>query len=201
MHQVAAVLTIVLVSVVLAGCAPSAGGTSASRISTLLVSSEEARTHGWTASPDNGPVDGDSPDCTGAPFAWPKIKSVAHASQFLDSSDSDSDSVFVVAKEYDGPASPNIKALRRAIAPCAPPSGALEHGAIITRWGDDSFAYQSKGKDDTGSYVLDDTVIACGDYELEAEWISYSHSVSQSKLEDLLAPAVKRMLKAGNCSS
>jgi len=202
-HVTIAVSVALVTTVLLAGCVPSGSGTRAPGIKAMLVSNGEASSHGWTASPDNGPVDGDSPDCTGAPFAWPKITSVAHASQFLDStdSDSDSDSIFVVAKKYDGQASPNVKALRRALAPCAPRSGAIEHGAIITVRGDDSFAYQSKGKDDTGAYVLDDTVFACGDYELEAEWISYSQSVSQSKLEDLLAPALSRMLKAGNCSS
>lgn len=167
-------------------------------MSALLVSNHEASSHGWTASPDNGPVDADSTDCTGAAYAWPKIKTIAHASQFLDASDSDE--IFVVAKKYDGRAAQNVVALRGALAPCTPPSGAREHGAIISRWGDDSFAYQSKGKDDTGAFVLDDTVVACGDYELEAEWTSYSQSVSQSKLEALLAPAVERMLKVGNCS-
>lgn len=202
MRQLGFAITVALASaVLLAGCAPSAPSGKGSGISTLLVSNEEASSHGWTASPDNGPVDGDSPDCTGAPYAWPKIKTIAHASQFLDASDSDSDSIFVVAKKYDGRTAQNVVALRGALAPCAPPSGAREHGAIITRWGDDSFAYQSKGKDDTGAFVFDDTVIACGDYELEAEWTSYSHSVSQGKLEALLAPAVKRMLKLGSCSS
>lgn len=200
MHRVTIVLALALMSAaVLAGCTASGGGAKSSGISALLVSDEEAKSHGWTATPDSGPVDGDSTDCTGAPFAWPKVKTTDHASQFLDSSDSDS--IFVVVKEFDNPAAPNIKAVRVALAPCAPPSGARQHGAIITIRGDDSFAYQSKGKDDTGAYALDDTVIACGNYELEAIWTSYSLSVSQSKLEHLLAPAVTRMMNAGNCSS
>lgn len=200
MHRVTIALALAPTSAaMLAGCAASGSDTKSSGISALPVSIEEAKSHGWTTSPDNGPVDGDRTDCTGAPFAWPKVKTTNHASQFLDSSDSDS--IFVVVKEFDHRAAPNIKAVRVALAPCAPPSGAREHGAIITIRGDDSFAYQSKGEDDTGAYVLDDTVIACGNYELEAIWTSYSLSVSQSKLEDLLAPAVARMMNAGNCPS
>ena len=133
------VLAGTMVLLTLTACAPSlsdlAGGDPEMR--SLMLSSADA--DGWLVSPDDGPVDGGTPDCTGAPYDWPDMTVEAHAAQFLDRPN---ESISVVMKRYDGAAAVNVEALRQALAPCAPTSGPVrEHGAMIDLLGDDSLSY------------------------------------------------------------
>lgn len=173
----------------------SAGGDA--ELAAILLTDSEAGSAGWTAAADEGPVDGSTTDCTGAPFDWPDLETVAHASQFLNRPD---ESVALVVKRLDGDAAANIEALRQALAPCAPESGEVLHGAMITPVGDDSFAYQSLASDDQGDYVFSSMLIACGDLSLETLSISYTNELDQEELEELVAPAIERLLDAGGCS-
>jgi hypothetical protein len=111
------------------------------------------------------------------------------------------DSIAVIVKQLNRQAAANVQALREALAPCAPASGPRLHGAMIHPVGDDSFAYQANGEDSGGKYVLDDTLIACGRYEMEAIRISYSKKPDQAGVESVLSSAVNRMLKAGHCTA
>ena len=188
-----------IAGLLLAGCTPTGAAPQAGDPASMLVSQAEASAHGgWTVSAANGPVDGDTSDCTGAPYDWPHIKTEAHASQFLHKGTDDS--ISVIIKRLNGKADLNIKAVRAAVAPCAPSSGARRYGAMIKPVGDDSFAYQSEGEDESGRFVLDDTLVACGSFEMEAVCISYSQTFDQAGLESLLSSAITRMLKAGNCT-
>ena len=193
-------LASIAAALLLVGCAaPGDAPHNADNPEAMLVTRAEAAAHGgWSVSRDDGPVDGDSKDCTGAPYKWPRQKTLAHASQLLDGASDES--IAIIVKRLDSSAAINLKALRGAIAPCVPATGVKLHGAMIHALGDDSFAYQSRGQDDNGTYVLDDTLVACGKYEMEAIWISYSQTFDQAGLESLLLPAVKRMIKAGHCS-
>lgn len=195
-----AVALVAMTGLLLSGCAPRAAAKSTAPAS-MLVSHSEASAHGgWTVTADTGPVDGDSPDCTGKPYTWPKLKLVAHASQFLDKGDDDS--IAVIVKQRNGRTVADVKALRASLKPCAPASGARLHGAMIHPMGDDSFAYQAYGQDEMGKYVLDDTLIACGSYEMEAIRITYSSTKpDQAGIESVLSSAIQRMLKAGHCAA
>jgi len=189
----------ILTGAICSGCAPSPGA-KATLLESMLVSPSEASAHGgWTVTAGTGPVDGDSADCSGKPFSWPKVKLIAHASQFLD--EGDDDSIAVIVKQLDGAAAADVTALRAALKPCAPTAGVRLHGAMLQPVGEDSFAYQSMGTDDTGEYTLDDTLIACGHYEMEAIRITYSSGrPDQAGVESVLHSAIRRMLKAGHCS-
>lgn len=185
----------------LTGCGPSATpdpvATDHAELVALLLSPAEAESlGGWVVTPDDGPVDGDSKDCTGAAYDWPDLPIVDHASQFLDRTD---EMVGIVVKRLDGDAVANVEALRGALAPCTPESGELPHGAMIEPVGDDSFAYQSVGTDDQGDYVFSNMLVACDDLVLEVLSISYSNVLDQAGLEDVVAPAVGRVLDAGRC--
>jgi hypothetical protein len=190
---------VALVALTITGCAAPAVTVSAvgdAELAAILVTDNEAGSAGWTAADDEGPVDGSTTDCTGAPFDWPDLETVAFPSQFLNRPD---ESVALVVKHLDGDTAANVEALRQALAPCAPSSGGLLHGAMITPVGDDSFAYQSLASDDQGDYVLSNMLIACGNLSLEVLSISYSNQLDQSELEDVVAPAVDRLLEAGGC--
>lgn len=188
-----------IAGLLLAGCTPGGAAPEAGDPASMLVSQSEASAHGgWTVTAANGPAHGDTSNCTGAPFDWPHIKTEAHASQFLHKGTGDS--ISVIIKRLNGKADLNIKAARAAVAPCSPSPGAGRYGAMIKPVGDDSFAYQSEGEDESGRFVLDDTLVGCGSFEMEAVCISYSHTFDQAGLESLLSLAITRMLKAGNCT-
>jgi hypothetical protein len=157
----------------------------------------ESEAPGWVVSVDEGAVDGDSPDCTGAPYEWPNLSTVAHASQFLDRAD---ETVNVVVKRLSGRAAQNVEALRGALEPCAPGGQPSQNGAMIELVGDDSFAYQVNASDVDGDYVFSNMLVACGDLLLEVSSISYSREIDQAELEALVAPVVRRMTDAEQCA-
>jgi hypothetical protein len=160
----------------------------------VILSADEAP--GWTITPDEGAVDGDTPDCTGAPYTWPDISTTAHASQFLDRAD---ETVGLVLKRLSGRAAQSVEALRGALEPCAPEGHPSLHGAMIDVVGDDSFAYQVNASDVDGDYLFSNMVISCGELILEASSISYSGRLDQAELEALVAPVVARMTAAEQC--
>lgn len=182
----------------LAGCSTQPGVAKDDfDIAALLVTASEADSAGgWVVSPDEGPVGGKSGDCTGAPYAWPDLREIAHASQFLDRTD---ETIAVVVKQVDGDAAANVQALRGALAPCAPASGEVEHGAMINPIGDDSFAYQSAGRDGGGDFTTSNMLVACGDLVLETISVSYSNQLDQAALESVVSPALDRLSAAGGC--
>lgn len=151
---------------------------------------------GWTITPDDGPVDGKTDDCTGAPYDWPDLQTLDHASQFLDRPD---ETVALVVKRVDGQASESVEALRGALAPCAPQSGAVPNGAMITLVGDDSFAYQSRSSDDLGDFTFSNMLVSCEDLILEVSLLSYSSELDQAGLEELVSPSIERLTEAGGC--
>ena len=151
---------------------------------------------GWTVTADEGPVDGDTPDCTGAPYEWPPNDTVAHASQFLDRRD---ESVSLVLKRTDRDGALNIEALRGALAPCTAAGQESRHGAMIKDIGDDSFAYQVRGEDAHGDFTILNMLISCGDLIVEAVAQTYSNELAQTELETLVTPVVNRMSAAGDC--
>lgn len=162
----------------------------------MLITSAEAL--GWDITPDDGPVDGKSGDCTGAAYDWPDTRTLDHASQFLDRPD---ETVAVLIRRVDGDASGEIEALRGALAPCAPSTGeTLQHGAIITERGDDSFAYQTPGTDDRGNFLFTNMLISCADLLVEVLAQSYPQQLDQEGLEELISPVVQRVEVAGGCS-
>lgn len=181
----------------LSGCSATGGDIAGgdADIIPFMLTPEEAI--GWSITADHGPVDGDSPDCTGAPYDWPDLTIIANASQFLDRRD---ETVGVVLKRLDGDASVQVEALRGALAPCAPASGEVKNGAMIKVVGDDSFAYQSVGSDESGNFAFSNMLVACGDLILETTVISYSSELDQAGLERLVAPVVGRMSADQGCS-
>ena len=188
---------VMLLALGLSGCAalsedPVAGGDE-ELIEFMLAPSEAPE---WVFTPDEGPVEGGSPDCTGAPYEWPDIAMRAYASQFLDRRD---ETVAVLLKRLDGAASVHIEAARGALEPCAPSSGAVEHGAMVEKVGDDSFAYQTRGEDEFGEFFYSNMVISCGDLLLELSSFDYSLELDQAGLERLVAPVVGRMRSDQDC--
>jgi len=192
------VSAIALLSVVLVSCSSGRSqdkrADAASDVSTFLLT--ESESPGWTITPDEGEVSGDSPDCTGAPFDWPDSAIAARASQFLDRPD---ETVAVVLKRLDAHAAVHVDAVRRAMQPCFASAGLSSHGAMIARSGDDSFAYQAGGSDESGDYQFSNMVIACGDLLLETMSISYSNRLDQAAIESLVAPVVARLVEDQEC--
>ena len=191
----AAVLSLTLAGCTSAGSDEVAGG-DAEMIDFMLTGDDAP---GWIITPDEGEVDGPSPDCTGAPYEWPEITMTAYASQFLDRPD---ESVSVLLKRLDGEAALRVDALRGALAPCAPSGGISYNGAMIDLVGDDSFAYQTNATDDLGDYLFSNMVIACGDLILEVSSISsisYSRELDQAALESLASPVVERLVADQGC--
>ena len=189
-------LVLVVIAPILAGCTgvPAHVSDAEVPVANLLLTAAEA--DGWEVTPDSGDVDGDSPDCTGAPFAWPALETVDHASQFLDRTD---EVIAVVVKRLDGPGALQVDGLRGTLAPCAPSSGELEHGAIITPSGDDSFAYQAMDADDRGELTFSNMLVACGDLLVEALTRSYNSELDQEELEQLLSPVIHRIEADQGC--
>lgn len=194
----AALATALLLSALLSGCVSAATDPSGGdpELTGMLLSDSEAGP--WLLSPDNGPVDGETPDCTGAPYDWPDLGTLAYASQFIDRPD---ESIALILKRFDGEASVNVEALRGALEPCTPPSGAIRHGAMIDPVGDDSFAYQSAGQSDQGDYSFSNMLVACGDLLAEASAISYTGKLDQAELESLLTPVLTRMFRDQGCTT
>jgi hypothetical protein len=185
----------------LAGCgAPVAGvgafaGGDAEMIDFMLTVAEA---DGWAVTPDEGPVEGNTPDCTGAAYDWPDISMLGYASQFLDRED---ETVSLVLKRLDGEAALRVDAVRGALEPCAPSGGVEFNGAMIDVSGDDAFAYQTRGSDDLGDFMFSNMVIACGDLILEVSSYSYSLRIDQARLEALAAPVVDRMIEDEGCTT
>jgi len=154
------------------------------------------RCGGWTITPDDGPLGGSTTDCKGEDYDWPDLEILAGGSQFLDR---EGESVALVVEKVDGDAADDVEALRGALDPCSPASTTAEHGAMITPVGEDSFAYQTPGDDGLADYLSYTMVIACGPYHLEALAYDYSEQFDQQQFEDLIAPALERVLDAGDC--
>ena len=182
----------------ISGCASTGGDIAGGDAELIQLMLSPAEASGWSITPDDGPVDGDSPDCTGAPYVWPDLTTVAHASQFLSHRD---ETVSVVLKRLDDAAATQVEALRGALAPCARSSSESAHGAMINLVGDDSFAYQTSGSDDLGEYAFSNMLVACGDVMLEVSTISYSFKLNHAALEDLVSPIMKRIDIDEGCSS
>lgn len=193
------IATASLVAVALTGCvAVSPAQEEKAELTAMLVQPAEAESlGGWAITPDDGPVDGESTDCTGAPYDWPDINTLAHASEFLDR---EMESIALLIKRQDADTAANVEALRGALAPCSPSTGgARKYGAVIEPVGDDSFAYQSLGSDDMGDYTFSNMLIACGDLILEVFATTYSGDLDQAELEELVSPSVERMQDAADC--
>jgi len=187
-----------IVTAMVSGCVGAATDRAGGDPSLTVMMLSDAEAEAWLLSPDDGPVDGETPDCTGAPYDWPDLTTVAFASQFLDRRD---ETVGLILKRFDGAAEVMIEALRGALEPCAPASGAILHGAMIDPVGDDSFAYQSTGQGDQGEFSFSNMLVACGDLLAEASAISYSDELDQSELEELLEPVLSRMFSDQGCSA